>query len=147
MKYLRGLIIIPFLSMLTTTCAQDLSEHRWQDRLIIILAEDADDPTFLQQVAEFKREQAALQERRLLVYQVLPNRYRQGLDSSTAWTNSSALYEQFSTAQAPFQVLLIGLDGGVKLRQQTPVSREDIFDLIDTMPIRRAEMRRKKGLK
>ncbi|MEO0728414.1 MAG: DUF4174 domain-containing protein, partial [Bacteroidota bacterium] len=62
-------------------------------------------------------------------------------------TNSSTLYEQFNTAQAPFQVFLLGLDGGVKLRQQAPVSREDIFDLIDTMPIRRAEMRRKKGLK
>ncbi|MEL6657863.1 MAG: DUF4174 domain-containing protein [Bacteroidota bacterium] len=145
MYLIRSLITISFFSMLTTACAQDLSEHRWQDRLIIILAEDAANPAFLQQIADLKQDQTALQERRLLVYQVLPNRYRQGLDSNTSWANSAILFEQFSTVQVPFQVLLIGLDGGVKLRQQTPVNGDAIFDLIDTMPMRRAEMRRKKG--
>jgi hypothetical protein len=36
--------------------------------------------------------------------------------------------------------LLIGKDGGVKLRSSEPVSVKDIFGLIDSMPMRRQEM-------
>lgn len=42
-----------------------------------------------------------------------------------------------------FEVLLIGKDGTEKLRSTTPVKLETLFDLIDTMPMRKAEMRRR----
>ena len=38
-------------------------------------------------------------------------------------------------------VALIGKDGGVKLRDEAMVSNEDLFALIDSMPMRRQEMR------
>jgi len=43
-----------------------------------------------------------------------------------------------------FQVLLIGKDGGVKLRSSEPVSMKDLFGLIDSMPMRQQEMGSKK---
>jgi len=43
-----------------------------------------------------------------------------------------------------FQVLLIGKDGGVKLRSSGPVSMKDLFGLIDSMPMRQQEMDSKK---
>ena len=145
MYYLRALITISFLSKITAASAQDLTNHRWQDRLIVIIAEDGTHPTFLQQVQELQQDQDALLERRLLIYQVLPQRFKVGVDDAGVWKDSPTLYEQFNTAKAPFQVLLIGLDGGVKLRKQTFTAQDDFFDLIDTMPMRRAEMRRKKN--
>ena len=42
-------------------------------------------------------------------------------------------------------LLLIGKDGGVKLKQDFIVAPQEIFDLIDGMPMRRAEMRNSKG--
>jgi hypothetical protein len=39
-----------------------------------------------------------------------------------------------------FEVLLIGKDGGVKLRQQEPVGTDVLFAVIDAMPMRRQEM-------
>ena len=48
--------------------------------------------------------------------------------------------QQFAVTSSGFQLLLLGKDGGVKLRSST-VSLEDIFSLIDTMPMRRSEMR------
>ena len=41
------------------------------------------------------------------------------------------------------RILLVGKDGGVKLRSEEPVSIQRIFDLIDSMPMRRREMREK----
>ena len=36
--------------------------------------------------------------------------------------------------------MLIGKDGGVKLRQEEPISVADLFALIDSMPMRKQEM-------
>ena len=40
-----------------------------------------------------------------------------------------------------FEILLVGKDGGVKLRSPAPVSTRDLFALIDAMPMRQREMR------
>jgi hypothetical protein len=42
---------------------------------------------------------------------------------------------------AVFEVLLVGKDGQVKLRREQPVATSEITALIDTMPMRRNEMR------
>ena len=45
-------------------------------------------------------------------------------------------------AGAPFTLLLVGKDGGVKLRRHAVTSPAEIAALIDTMPMRQEEMRR-----
>ena len=44
-----------------------------------------------------------------------------------------------------FTLLLIGKDGGEKLRSTTPVELQTIFKLIDGMPMRKGEMSNKKN--
>ncbi len=43
-----------------------------------------------------------------------------------------------------FSVVLIGKDGGEKLRRTTPLSPEELFAIVDAMPMRRDEMRERK---
>lgn len=43
-----------------------------------------------------------------------------------------------------FSVILIGKDGGEKLRRPTPLSPEELFAIVEAMPMRRAEMRERK---
>ncbi len=50
---------------------------------------------------------------------------------ATAWRRST------------FAVLLIGKDGGVKLRSGRPFALHALFDAIDAMPMRQDEMRRR----
>jgi hypothetical protein len=49
---------------------------------------------------------------------------------------------QFGTKS--FSVVLIGKDGGEKLRRAIPLSPEELFAVVDAMPMRRAEMRERK---
>ena len=42
-----------------------------------------------------------------------------------------------------FSVVLIGKDGGEKLRRTTPLTTEELFALVDAMPMRRADMHEK----
>ena len=64
----------------------------------------------------------------------------------SAWIRSKGsegfdeMSKQFTVLSLGFQLLLLGKDGGVKLRSSN-VSLEDIFSLIDTMPMIRKEMR------
>lgn len=47
-----------------------------------------------------------------------------------------------ATTQTPFLAVLIGKDGGVKLRETSPVETDRLFNLIDSMPMRQREMKR-----
>lgn len=55
-----------------------------------------------------------------------------------------AEYKEYNVIPNQFTLLLIGKDGGEKLRSTKPVEIETIFTLIDSMPMRQAEMSGKK---
>ena len=50
--------------------------------------------------------------------------------------------ERFRVPSGAFSVILVGKDGGVKLERQDRTSLEEIFALIDSMPMLQQEMRR-----
>ncbi|MEM9823617.1 MAG: DUF4174 domain-containing protein [Bacteroidota bacterium] len=52
--------------------------------------------------------------------------------------------QKYHQSKAPFEVLLLGLDGGVKLQQPEVLSCTELFAIIDRMPMRRQELRRRK---
>ena len=49
--------------------------------------------------------------------------------------------KRFGVSLGAFRVVLVGKDGGVKLSSAAPVSAAKLFGLIDSMPMRRLEMR------
>ena len=52
---------------------------------------------------------------------------------------AATLRHRFHIASADFTVILLGKDGGEKLRCHTPVKIEVLTGLIDTMPMRQQE--------
>jgi hypothetical protein len=51
------------------------------------------------------------------------------------------IFERLKLSGAGFTLLLIGKDGGEKLRSQNVVAPETLCRLIDSMPMRQEEMR------
>jgi hypothetical protein len=103
----------------------DLADLRWENRPVLIFAEDRDDPQLREQLDRLGRAQAALVERRVAIL----------LDTG----EDTALRRRFEPEG--FTVILIGLDGGEKLRRERVTMPSEIVSLIDTMPMRRREMR------
>ena len=125
--------------------AQDLSAYQWKNRLVLLLT-DAPQPAVLQEQLEaFRLEEEGLKERKILVCQAEPERYRAGLETGKPWIRSADPYDRYKRTAATFEVVLIGLDGGVKLHKTGLLTVEELFGTIDQMPMRRAEMRRKNG--
>ena len=127
---------------MTTLNAQDLSEHRWENRIVILLTEDTEDLLYKKQLEELIKYHEGIEDRKLIVYQSTKDKFRKGLDSKGEWKISSDIYKKYKGNKSGFQVLLIGLDGGVKLDQSEMISCEKLFGTIDSMPMRKAEMRK-----
>lgn len=107
-----------------------LEAYRWKARPLVILAPDAQDPRYVQQMTALSAARAGLEERDMVVLPAL------GPDAP--------LRARVGSGGAAFQVVLVGKDGHVASRWTAPVALTEVFALIDRMPMRRDEMRRQK---
>jgi hypothetical protein len=55
----------------------------------------------------------------------------------------ASIQKRFDVSPKSFAVVLVGKDGGVKLKRNVKVRLEEVFTLIDSMPMRQDEMRQK----
>ncbi|SDR66602.1 protein of unknown function [Formosa sp. Hel1_31_208] len=141
MKF-RTLIGFSILVLLTNLInAQDLSKHQWNNRVLLIITEDTGNTVFQNQINSLNNQDQALKERKLLVYQISPTHYKIGISEHHTWTVSQKLYRQFKTEKTSFVVLLIGLDGSVKQKQDHILNPKTLFNIIDGMPMRLSEIR------
>lgn len=122
--------------------AQSLKTHQWQNRILLVIAEDTSNINFQKQIKYLQSNKEDLTERKLLIYKVFPNQYIKGLDNSIT-EPSNDLYQKYNSKSASFKVVLIGLDGGVKLKQKDIITLEQLKGIIDAMPMRMEELRKK----
>ncbi len=104
----------------------DLDAYRWKKRPVLIFAPSPDDPAFVEQSALLHAAREELLERDVVVL------------IDTAPHEDGALRRGLGVLG--FEVLLVGKDGGVKLRVQKPITAEELSAEIDAMPMRRREM-------
>jgi len=141
---LKGTIL--FFAMILFSgriASQDLDKHKWQNRLIVILTNDTQNETYKKQVDVFEDEEEGFKERKLLVYHVKATEYKMGFGNED-WKKSTQLYNRFKNSDSGFEVLLLGLDGGVKLRQDELLTVKKLYAKIDAMPMRQRELESKK---
>ncbi|MDX2175365.1 MAG: DUF4174 domain-containing protein [Candidatus Sumerlaeia bacterium] len=110
-----------------TPVEDSLDQFLWKNRLVVLFAEDTKDPEYLRQLTLLNLERDGLEERQTLIVPV------QG--------SGAGLRGRFGLEPGGFQLALVGKDGGVKLRASDPVDPSVVFDLIDSMPMRQAELR------
>lgn len=121
--------------------ASPLAAERWNKRVVLVFA-GREDANLKTQVEDLLADKAALAEREMLVVAVVGDRVSAAFGAMHGIATADALREAYAVApDAPFTMILIGKDGGEKLRQSKPVPAKDVFALIDGMPMRRNEAR------
>lgn len=111
----------------------------------MIFANSEDNASYQEQLQLLHDNEAELIDRDLVIYRLVDQKAiaPKGQAMKTEWANElTGRYKQDKTS---FFFVLIGKDGGVKLRSDQVVEMKKLFALIDGMPMRRAEMRRKKN--
>lgn len=119
--------------------AQDLSVHRWEERVILVYTVDSTSEAYKRQITELLKDRDGLKERRLILYSYTPTHLKKGWDE-TGWEKHDGPSDHMFQTEGDFEVVLLGLDGGVKLRKDRFVTREELFRLIDAMPMRQREL-------
>jgi|GEM_PF-2583731 len=114
-----------------------LAADHWKHRVLIISVQTDDHPLLanLRASMQEKDNQAAFAERLMVLYEII---------NGKAWRDGKPLDERQNLMLIeslaleppyPATTFLIGLDGGIKLHSEDRVSLQNIFQLIDGMPM------------
>ena len=123
----------------------DLSQFQWKNRLLFLFAPNRSHPLFDVLQKSIATQQAEVADRDLVIFEILESGTSR-LDTSDLDPQvAQSLRDKFDVSPGRFAVILVGKDGGIKLNQQDETRLDDIFGLIDSMPMRREEMRQKSG--
>lgn len=129
----------------TMTLVQDLAQYKWKNRIVIVKTEADAAPKYMQQLEEFRYSIDELTERKLVLYQIVNDQSTMTSFKNDESKSHSGIAKNpantFFDEREPFEVLLIGLDGQVKLQQTDILTRKDLFGIIDSMPMRRNEIK------
>lgn len=110
--------------------SDSLNDFLWSARPIVVFADSDADPRLEQQIALLKVGADALAERDVVVL----------IDTST--DAPSALRKELRPRG--FMLVLIGKDGGVKLRKPFPWNARELTRVIDKIPMRQREVRERR---
>lgn len=137
------LVSLSLLFVSSILFSQNLTTHRWKDRVILVFGSSAAEKLAQTQFTKLSAEPSELIDRNLVTYQIYDREGQTPEGKSLTAKELKAFRQKFNIEVGTFAVLLIGKDGGVKMKKTEMVEPQLIFDLIDSMPMRQAEMRRK----
>jgi len=116
---------------LTGTAVTDLEQFVWEKRPVIVFADSPNDPNFGLQMEYLTDRSEELAERDVIVL------------TDTDPAAAGPLREKLRPRG--FMLVLIGKDGGVKLRKPFPWDVRELSRTIDKMPMRQREIRERRA--
>ena len=117
-----------------------LAQLRDRYRPLLLFASRPDDPALLAQLTRLKDAAAGLRERDVLVI-AIPYKDPSPSNLSLSSSDAQAARRAFHVEPEDFTAILLGKDGGEKYRSAKPVSFSKLRDTIDSMPMRKDEMK------
>jgi hypothetical protein len=136
--------LIATLAMVGGSAAASADAYGWSYRPVYVFAPSPAHPELQRQDAINAAARAALRERDIVVVRVIGDRVAAELGPPPG-ADAAELRARFGARRDDFTFILVGKDGGVKLRSDTPVSAGRLSGVIDAMPMRRREMREQNG--
>ena len=117
--------------------AQELSQHYFRERVITIHADSMETETAQKQVGAFLLLKKEMIDRKIVLYNCM--------------ANTCTFYDFFESPKQidakenehAFEIRLYGLDGQIKYEANQYTPPQELFTLIDKMPMRRNEMRKR----
>ena len=116
-------------------------------RPLLVFAPSLDNPQMVQEFNQLKAHAIQLKSRSVLYVPIVPEGHNQPIPGSKVPTarlsedELAAMRHRFKVEQADFLVILIGKDGEEKLSNKAPVPVNQLERLIDSMPMRKNEMK------
>jgi hypothetical protein len=114
---------------------EKLTQYTWKKRVLLVVAPSSTDEQLRKQKEILNKQASGTQDRDMEVI-YLP------LNTISA-SDKDYLADTYNIRQSEFYSILLGKDGGEKLRSQTPMETDQLFSTIDAMPMRKQETKNK----
>ena len=137
------LIMIGCTSFVNVT-AQNLEKHTWKNRILLVKTSDSSSAIYREQIKEFSNSSEELKVRKFVLYKIINDHFEM-IDFTNPELIDSGKIQGKQIGKSlndkdNFEVILIGLDGGIKLQQTKVLTKEALFNIVDAMPMRRSEL-------
>jgi hypothetical protein len=125
------------------TLSMDLTQFQRKNRLLLIFAQDGNHPLFQDLQSQILAQKAEVDDRDLIVFEV-PAQGPARMNTNTLdRKEADSIRNHFAIPSDEYSLILVGKDGGIKLKRKDQVDLKEVFELIDSMPMRQNEMRQK----
>jgi hypothetical protein len=143
--FIRIALAVIFLTtsaalMPARAAAAELSDYLWQRRPLLVFAPTENDPRIVETMRRIEASRCDFVDRDM-VLGLIVTEGTSTLDGQVVDTNQAQqLLSEFGIGADSFSVVLIGKDGGEKLRVNDVPDLQAIYAVIDGMPMRGGEM-------
>jgi hypothetical protein len=136
---MKPVVLATALSLLSSQvfAMDSLSDLTWKSRVVLVFG-SSDSRMAEQQVDALEKQTSELADRDMVVIRVSNNEARSVYGKLPSQLDAMVLKKEAEVTGDGFHIVLIGKDGGVKLRSERVVGDVEMFDLIDRMPMRKA---------
>ncbi len=121
--------------------ASALENHRWEHRLLLVFSPRADDIRARELDGKLESRACELADRDLVIGRFSMFGDARLGDQALSPESAAQIRNDFNVDFGDFVVILVGKDGYEKRRDKELPDLDAIFEQIDGMPMRRAEMR------
>ncbi|MCD7108569.1 DUF4174 domain-containing protein [Rhizobium sp. DKSPLA3] len=121
--------------------AAGLDAFGWKNRVLIVFSNPGD-PGVAEQRRLLAGETKALADRDMVVLEVLGDSVNPVFGTAASVSARELRTDAGIDRNGRFTAILVGKDGGIKLRAVAPVTPDRLFGLIDSMPMRANEASR-----
>ena len=125
------------------TLSMDLTQFQWKNRLLFIFAEDRSHPLFKDLQNQIAAQKTLVDDRDLIVFEVPAQDPARMNTIPLDRKDADSIRNHFTISSDTFSLILVGKDGGIKLKRSDRTDLTEIFELIDAMPMRQGEMQQK----
>lgn len=126
----------------STLMGHAMSKYIWKNRPLIVFAPSTSDTRLADQQRVVGASRSGFVERDMVVIYVIGDSVSTMLGVPPGMS-AATLRRRYGVSANAFRSLLVGKDGGVKRSSGRAISARSLFGLIDRMPMRRQEMRRR----
>ena len=128
-----SLIILLIIFPVMLINSSPLDKYLWKNRVVVTFSPSKNNTERNYFVNSINRNLCKFNSRNIIHIDFIFNENDQEIE------NFESSFENISLSTSEFRLILIGKDGGIKLNSRK-ISLEEIFSLIDTMPMRQEEM-------
>jgi hypothetical protein len=142
---MRALLILGLILSAHLVNGQNdmLEQYQWKNRLILLFG-PASESSVEEQIAELEKDPSEIRDRDLLIFHIDGDEVNFIGNSPNTSLSAERLRNRYNIGEQEFRYILIGKDGRVKLNKKEFVPNENLYSIIDAMPMRQREMRKRK---